>query len=162
MIQDLTPELCDRYGDALSVLEPGLKSFGGQSSFLGQAVTIKAFEDNSLVREFVSQPGQGRVLVVDGGASMRRAMLGDMLAEKALNNGWQAILIHGCIRDCEAISQMPIAVFALGTHPMKTEKLGAGQSQVPVTVQGCLIKPDDWVAGDPNGVVTSASSLVIE
>ena len=162
MIQeDLTPELCDHFGDALSVLDPGLKSFGGVQAFVGEVVTVKAFEDNSLVREWVAKPGLGRVLVVDGGGSMRRAMLGDMLAAKAVDNGWQGIVIHGCIRDCQAIAKMPLAVFALATHPMKTEKLGAGQSEVPVQIQGVWVKPGDWLAGDPNGVVVSAQCLVI-
>ena len=156
---DLTPDLCDQFGESLQVLTPGLRSFGGRSHFIAQAVTVKAFEDNSLVREWVAKPGHGKVLVVDGGASMRHAMLGDLLAAKAVDNGWEAIVISGCIRDCVAIGQMDIAVFALGTHPMKTEKLGAGQSNIRIRIQDVWIEPDHYLAGDPNGLVYSDQPL---
>jgi len=158
---DLTPELCDRYGDALGVIT-GLSSYGARPMFLGQAATIKAFEDNSLVRQAVSEPGNNRVLVVEGGASMRRAMLGDLLAAKAVANGWQAIVINGCIRDCQAIGTMDLAVYALGTHPMKTEKLGVGQGDIAVQFGGVMVSPGDWIAGDPNGVVVSRDPLILD
>lgn len=162
MIRDLTPELCDRFGDALQVMTPGMRAYGGRLVFSGQVSTIKAFEDNSLVREAVAEPGLNRVLVIDGGASMRRAMLGDMLAAKAVANGWQAVVVNGCIRDCEEISGMDLAVYALNTHPMKTDKLGAGQRDVPVEIQGIHLKPGDYLAGDRNGLVASVEPLVID
>ena len=157
---DLTPELCDRYGDALQVVT-GLASYGGRAAFMGQVATIKAFEDNSSVRAAVAEPGHNRVLVVDGGASMRRAMLGDQLAAKACANGWQAVVINGCLRDCQAIATMDLAVFALGTHPMKTEKLGQGQRDVVVDFGGARVQPGDWMAGDANGIVVSSELLAL-
>lgn len=161
-MRDLTPELCDRFGDALRVMTPGMQCYGGKVVFSGQVTTIKAFEDNSLVREAVAQPGNNRVLVVDGGASLRRAMLGDMLAAKAVENGWQAIVINGCIRDREEIGDMDLAVYALGTHPMKTDKLGVGQRDVPIEIQGIQLNPGDYLAGDRNGLVASVEPLVID
>ncbi len=157
---DLTPDLCDQFEGALSVLDPGFASFGGHDCFHGEVVTIAAFEDNSLVRQWVAEPGDGRVLVVDGGGSLRRAMLGDQLAQKAVDNGWEAIVINGCIRDAVQIEAMPIAVYALNTHPMKTEKLGAGQSQVPLRFAGVAIDPGHYMAGDINGLVVSSTPLL--
>ena len=157
---DLTPDLCDEHEGAIRVLEPGFASFGGHDCFHGPAVTVYAFEDNSKVKKLVATPGNGRVLVVDGGASVRRAMLGDQLAAKAVANGWEAVVINGCIRDCVQIGEMPIAVYALGTHPMKTDKLGVGQVDVPVTFAGVTIHPGDFVAGDLNGLVVASKPLV--
>lgn len=122
-------------------------------------MTVKAFEDNSLVREWVATPGHGQILVVDGGGSMNRAMLGDLLAAKAVDHGWSGIVINGCIRDAMAISQMPIGVFALGTHPMKTEKRGLGDSQVPIRFGGADIRADQYLAADANGIVIADFAL---
>ncbi|GAA0785113.1 ribonuclease E activity regulator RraA [Marinobacterium sediminicola] len=158
-MEDLLPDLCDHFEDLVQVVEPMFGNYGGRETFGGQIVTIKAFEDNSLVREQVAQPGEGKVLVVDGGASMRRAMLGDMLAEKAQKNGWEGIIIYGCIRDVNAISELELGVQALGTHPMKTEKLGVGQLNVPVTFGGVTFRPGEYVYADNNGVLVSAQKL---
>lgn len=156
---DLTPDLCDQFGDRLNVLEGQFRSFGGHGVCRGETVTIKAFEDNSLVREWVSKPGDGKVLVVDGGGSMRRAMLGDLLAAKAVENQWRGIVINGCIRDAVEIAQMPLGVFALGTHPMKTEKRGLGDALVPVRIGGVDIQTGQFIAADANGIVTADFQL---
>jgi len=158
-MEDLLPELCDRYPDDVRILEPMLGNFGGRERFFGQIVTIKAFEDNSLVREQVVQPGEGRVLVVDAGGSMRRAMLGDMLAEKASMNGWAGIIIYGCIRDVNAIANLDIGVQALGTHPLKTDKKGVGELNVPVRFGGVDFVPGEYCYADNNGVLVSHKSL---
>jgi regulator of ribonuclease activity A len=134
-------------------------NFGGKERFYGEVVTIKAFEDNSLVREQVAQDGTGKVLVVDGGGSLRRAMLGDMLAEKAAKNGWQGIVLYACIRDVNAIGEIDLGVQALATHPMKTEKRGLGDLNVPVTFGGTTIKPGDYLYADNNGVLVSDVEL---
>ncbi len=155
----LTPDLCDEYPDLVRVLEPMMKNFGGRQSFGGEIVTIKCFEDNSLVREQVAQPGKGRVLVVDAGGSKRRACLGDMLAEKAVTNGWEGILMYGCIRDVDVIGTLDLGVQALGSHPMKTEKKGIGELNVEVTFGGVTFIPGEFVYADNNGVVASASAL---
>jgi len=157
---DLLPELCDQYPDHVRVLEPMFMNFGGKERFYGEVVTIKAFEDNSLVREQVALDGTGKVLVVDGGASLRRAMLGDMLAEKAAKNGWQGIIIYGCIRDVNAIAEIDLGVQSLATHPMKTDKRGLGDLNVPVTFGGTTIKPGDYLYADNNGVLISDKELI--
>lgn len=161
-MDDLLPELCDRYEEEVRILEPMLGNFGGRERFYGQIVTIKAFEDNSLVREQVSLPGEGRVLVVDGGGSMRRAMLGDMLAEKASANGWAGIVIYGCIRDVNAIADLDIGVQALGAHPLKTEKKGLGELNVPVRFGGVDFIPGEYCYADNNGVLVSQKPLEID
>lgn len=158
-MEDLLPELCDQFPELVQVVEPMFANFGGRETFGGEIVTIKAYEDNSLVREQVAQPGQGKVLVVDGGASMRRAMLGDMLAEKAEINGWEGIIIYGCIRDVNAISQLDLGVQALGSHPMKTDKRGLGDLNVPLTFGGVTFTPGQYVYADNNGVLVSPEKL---
>lgn len=161
-MEDLLPELCDRYPDDVRILEPMLGNFGGRERFFGQIVTIKAFEDNSLVREQVALRGEGRVLVVDGGGSMRRAMLGDMLAEKASVNGWAGIIIYGCIRDVNAIADLGIGVQALGAHPMKTDKKGLGELNVPVRFGGIDFIPGEYCYADNNGILVSQKRLEID
>ncbi|WP_136679002.1 ribonuclease E activity regulator RraA [Neptunomonas sp. XY-337] len=158
-MEDLLPELCDQFPELVQVVEPMFGNFGGKETFGGEIVTIKAFEDNSLVREQVAQAGEGKVLVVDGGGSMRRAMLGDMLAEKAEKNGWEGIIIYGCIRDVNAIGGLALGVQALGTHPMKTEKRGLGDLNVSVTFGGVTFNPGEFVYADNNGVLVSPKAL---
>lgn len=158
-MKDLLPELCDRFPDKVRVVEPMFANFGGRERFGGEIVTIKAYEDNSLVREQVAQSGKGKVLVVDGGASMRKAMLGDMLAEKAVENGWEGIIIYGCIRDVNAIGELEIGVQALGAHPMKTEKRGLGDLNVAVTFGGVTFIPGEYVYADNNGVLVSSEKM---
>ena len=110
----VTPDLCDAYPELVQVVEPMFSNFGGRDSFGGEIVTIKCFEDNSLVKEQVDKDGKGKVLVVDGGGSLRRALLGDMLAEKAAKNGWEGIVVYGCIRDVDVIAQTDLGVQAPG------------------------------------------------
>lgn len=155
----VTPDLCDAYPDLVRVVEPMFQNLGGRDSFGGQIVTIKCFEDNSLVKEQVEQNGQGKVLVVDGGGSMRAALLGDMLAEKAAKNGWEGIIVYGCIRDVDVIAETDLGVQALGTHPMKTEKRGIGDLNVPVTFGGVTFNPGEYVYADNNGVIVSPKAL---
>lgn len=155
-----TCDLFDQFEAQVRVLDLPMGDFGGQVAFAGIVSTVKALEDNSRVREAVAEPGQGRVLVIDGGGSSRRAMLGDMLAEKAVANGWAGVLVHGAIRDSEAISQLPIGVKALGTCPMKTDKRGEGLRDVAVEFGGVVIRPGDWLAADEDGVVLADQPLV--
>lgn len=156
---DLLPDLCDEFPDAVAVFETQFRSFGQHETFCGQAVTIKCFEDNSLVKKLVSTPGYGKVMVVDGGASMRRALIGDMLAEEAIANGWAGVVINGCIRDAATINQMAIGVKALGTMPIKTDKRGLGDQDVSIRFAGVTVNPGDWVYADLNGVLVSAEKL---
>jgi len=154
-----TPDLCDEYPELVRVLDPVFTNYGGRKSFYGSVRTIKCFEDNSKVRELVAQPGQGKVLVVDAGGSLRRACLGDMLAEKAMKNGWEGIVMYGCIRDVDIIAELDLGVQALNTHPMKTEKRGLGDVDVEVTFSGATIKPGDYIYADNNGVLVSSEQL---
>ena len=161
-MEDLLPELCDQFPEHVRVVEPMFCNYGGREAFGGEIVTLKAFEDNSLVREQVALPGEGKVLVVDGGGSMRRAMLGDMLAEKAAANGWQGIVIYGCIRDVNAIGNTELGVQALGTHPMKTEKRGLGDLNVELTFGGVTFRPGEYLYADNNGVLVSDRPLSLD
>ena len=154
-----TPDLCDQHNDKVRVLDPIFNNYGGRQRFSGQAVTIKCFEDNSVVKKLVDEAGQGRVIVMDGGGSLRRAILGDMLAENAANNGWSGLVIYGCIRDTDEIAALDIGVKAINTHPMKTEKRGLGDLNVPVTFAGQTVNPGDWVYADNNGILLSSQAL---
>jgi regulator of ribonuclease activity A len=154
-----TPDLTDAHPDAAAV-ELQFTSFGSITQFCGQAVTIKCHEDNSLVKQCVAEPGEGRVIVVDGGGSLRRALLGDMLAEQAASNGWAGLVINGAIRDVDEIAATAIGVQALGRCALKTEKLGVGQRDVPITFGGVSIAPGDYVYADNNAVIISSRPLL--
>lgn len=158
---DLLPDLCDHYPEQVKVLQPIFRSFGGRQIFYGEIVTVKCFEDNSIVKELVNQPGLGRVIVVDGGGSLRKALLGDMLAEAASDNGWAGLIIFGAIRDAATIATIGIGVHALATHPMKTEKLGAGSLNVELEFAGQSIRPGQHLYADLNGILISDSPLQI-
>ena len=156
---DLLPDLCDDYAELVSVFETQFISYGKHSTFYGPAVTVKCFEDNSIVKQLVNTPGDGRVLVVDGGGSMRKALLGDMLAEAAVNNGWAGLVINGCIRDVATINTLAIGVKALGAVPLKTEKRNIGDQDISLRFCGVNINPGDWIYADLNGVLCSPQQL---
>ena len=155
-----TPDLCDQYPDLIQVVEPMFSNYGGRQRFGGEIVTVKCFEDNSSVKQLVETAGNNRVMVVDGGGSMRRACLGDMLAEKASVNGWSGLIIYGCIRDVDEIVATDIGVQALGTHPMKTDKKGVGETEISVSFGGVTFNPGDYVYADNNGIVVAPQPLV--
>ncbi|NDU93183.1 MAG: ribonuclease E activity regulator RraA, partial [Ferrovum sp.] len=127
--------------------------------FGGQLATIKVIEDNTLVRAALETPGFGRVLVVDGGGSLRCALVGDQLASLGVKHGWAGIIVYGCIRDSQAISGMPIGVQALGTHPRKSIKKGEGAADIPVTFAGITFKPGAWLYADDDGLVVTANRM---
>ena len=154
----VTPDICDDNPE-VQVVEPGFQNFGGVEAFGGEVVTVKCFEDNSVVKEQVGKPGNGCVMVVDGGGSKRAALLGDMLAEKAAANGWAGLIIYGCIRDVDVIRKTELGVQALGTHPRKTDKKGIGELNVPVAFGGVSFKPGQYVYADNNGIVVSEKKL---
>jgi regulator of ribonuclease activity A len=154
-----TPDLSDEAPEVCAI-ELQFNNYGAIRQFGGQVVTIKCHEDNSLVKHCVGEPGGGRVIVVDGGGSLRRALLGDMLAEKAAANGWSGLVISGAIRDVDEIGQISLGVQALGTCPIKTEKLGVGQRDIALQIGGVTIAPGDYVYADNNGVIVSKRSLL--
>lgn len=155
-----TADLCDDFSDQLSIVAPMFKSYGGHIKFSGTIHTVKIFEDNVLVRDALEQPVDDGVLVIDGGGSMRCALLGDMLAELGCKNGWQGVVVYGCIRDSADINQMPIGVRALDTHPLKSIKKGAGDRNIPVTFGGVTIQPGHYLYADEDGVVISEKPLI--
>ena len=155
-----TADLCDDYSDNLQIAEPGFISFGGNTVFGGPISTVKCHEDNSRVREHLSTAGHGRVRVVDAGGSRRCAMLGDMLAQKGVDNGWSGIIMYGLIRDSLDISQMPIGVKALGTHPLKSEKKNTGEIDVICRFYGVTFTPGEYLYADHDGIVVSKTALI--
>lgn len=154
-----TADLCDSFPDRVAVARPVLRDFGGARSFHGAIATVQCFEDNSLVRKTLESDGRGRVLVVDGGGSMRRALLGDQLAELAIRNHWSGVVINGCIRDSAVIGTLPLGVKALGTHPLKSEKKDRGKVNLPVYFAEIEFTPGAWLYADEDGVVVAAEEL---
>jgi regulator of ribonuclease activity A len=154
-----TADLCDEHGDRVQVCEPVFHTFGGRRAFHGPISTIRCFEDNSRVKEAVEGPGAGRVLVVDGGGSRRRALLGDNLGRAAVNNGWAGVIIHGCIRDSAELGRMDLGLRALGTMPLRSDKRGEGERNVPVRFAGVTFRPGEFVYVDEDGIIVSPSAL---
>ena len=159
MIPISTPDLSDEAPEVCA-LELQLVNYGQIRQFGGAVVTIKCHEDNSLVKQCVEEPGLGRVIMVDGGASMRRALLGDLLAEKAAANGWSGLIINGVIRDVDEIGRTSVGVQALGSCPIKTEKRGVGERDIDLHIGGVDIAPGDYIYADNNGVIVSKRSLL--
>jgi regulator of ribonuclease activity A len=156
----ILPDLCDEYPELVRVLEPMFANFGGVEAFGGEIVTIKCHEDNSLVADMVAETGHGKVLVVDGGGSLRCGLLGDNLALKAVENGWQGIVVYGCIRDVDIIGQLELGVQALATHPMKSVKRGSGLRGETLKIGGVDIIPGEYLYADNNGVLVADKALV--
>jgi regulator of ribonuclease activity A len=148
-----TSDVLDELGDGASVCELPLQDFGGPRAFAGPAATVRCFEDNSLVRRRLEEPGDGRVLVVDGGGSLRCALVGDMLAAIGAESGWAGVVIHGCVRDVAALREVSLGIKALGSNPRRSGKTGAGELDVPVELGGAVFRPGDLVYADEDGVV---------
>ena len=158
-----TCDFCDAHkGDdqgELRVLPPVFQNYGGVVSFCGPVSTVKCFEDNTQVKAAVESPGQGRVLVVDGGASLRRALVGGNLATAAAKNGRAGLVVNGCVRDIAELQTASVGIRALGLLPMPTERRGEGRSDVPVQIQGVWVRPGDWLYADADGIVVSGRPL---
>ena len=155
-----TADLCDEYSDNIQIAQPGMLSYGGKNRFAGRILTFKLFEDNSLLRDMLDNRGEGQVIVVDGGGSMRCALFGDMLAGKAVANGWGGLVINGCIRDSADIASMNIGIRALGTHPLKSVKRGVGEANVPVSFANVTFNPGDYLYADEDGIIVAKESLL--
>jgi regulator of ribonuclease activity A len=158
-----TPDLCDQYeadlGKTVRVVAPMFQRYGGRTAFAGQIVTLKLFEDNSLVREAFAGDGKGKVLVIDGGGSLRRALVGDQLAILANRNGWEGAVVYGCIRDSGDINGIDIGVRAVNTHPQKTLKKGVGEREVAVTFGGVTFNPGEYLYADEDGILVADRPL---
>ena len=155
-----TADLYDEHGDSVQVALPMFNDYGGKQKFSGPIATLKVHEDNTLVRAALEQQGEGKVLVVDGGASLRCALVGDMLAQLGLDNGWNGVIVSGCIRDSAVIAKMNIGVKALNTNPRKSVKKGEGQSNIPVSFAGITFVPGEYVYADQDGILVSSEKLV--
>lgn len=153
-----TADLIDDRGDQLDSCDLQLRQYGARTHFEGDVVTLRVNEDNALVRTTLSEPGRGRVLVIDGGGSLRTALLGDVLAGIAVDSGWSGIVIHGALRDCVAVSGLDLGVKALGTNPRKSGKTGAGERDVPVTFGGMTFHPGTRLYSDSDGIVVTRGS----
>jgi regulator of ribonuclease activity A len=148
-----TADLYDERGDELASVSLQFQSLGGRTHFSGPIRTVRCFQDNALVKSTLATPGNGNVLVVDGGGSLGTALMGDMIAESAVANGWAGVVIHGAIRDREAIAQLELGVKALGSNPRKSAKAGAGEVDVDVVVDGVIFRPGAMVWCDPDGIL---------
>jgi len=155
-----TPDLCDAYPDLVRIVDPIFRNYGGKSSFGGEIVTVKCFEDNSRVKESAGTNGEGKVMVIDGGGSLNKALLGDLIAEAALNNGWEGFIIFGSIRDVEPIRTMGIGVKALNSIPLKTQRKGIGEINIPITFGGVTFNPGEFVYSDKTGIIVSVEPLI--
>ena len=153
------PDLCDEYPELVRVVIPMFRNFGAICSFGGVITTIKCHEDNSLVAGAVTEVGKGRVLVVDGGGSLRCGLLGDNLALKAANNGWAGIIVDGCVRDVDALAIISLGIQAINVNPLKSVKRGIGIRDEVVVIGGVNFVPGEYTYADNNGVIASASPL---
>ena len=158
-----TCDFCDAHkadtSGAFRVLPPVFQSYGGRLAFYGPVTTVKCFEDNSLVKAALESPGEGRVLVVDGGASLRRALVGGNLGAAAERNGWAGVVVDGCVRDVGELQTAQVGIRALGLMPLPTDRRGEGQRDAVVRVQGVWVRPGDWLYADADGIVISDTPL---
>ncbi len=152
-----TADLCDARPDAVSIVAPLFRDFGGALRFSGPISTVKAHEDNTLVRKALEEPGEGRVLVIDGGGSLRCAMMGANLAEIAQKNGWAGVVLNGCVRDSRELGGYPVGIKALAAHPRKSDKRGEGQRDIAVTFGGVTFRPGEHLTADEDGIVVTAA-----
>jgi regulator of ribonuclease activity A len=150
---DSTCDLYDTLGSSARVLPPQFQDFGGRPRFAGEIVTVRCFEDNSRIKEILATPGRGKVLVVDGGGSQRCALMGDLIAQSAVDNGWEGVVIYGCIRDRVALRELSLGIKALAAIPRKSERTGEGQIQVPIEIAGIACRPGDRLVADEDGVI---------
>ena len=153
-----TADLTDQHADA-QVLAPVFQSFGGKPEFAGVISTVKCFEDNSIVRAALETPGEGRVLVVDGGGSLNCALLGDILGVMAHKNGWVGVRVYGCVRDTAVLKTIDIGVRALAAHPLKSVKRGVGERDVTVSFANADFVPGHYLYADADGIIVSATAL---
>ncbi len=154
-----TADLCDQHADRLRVLAPGFQHFGGVRAFAGPVTTLRVRRDNALVRATLSQPGDGRVLVVDGGAIVDRALVGGKLGALAETNGWAGVVVWGAVRDRAELAACGVGILALASNPLPSAKAGAGERDVPVDVAGVILQPGQWLAADDDGVIVADAPL---
>lgn len=156
-----TADLIDDFGDELRSCETQFRRYGGRAAFAGPVSTVRCDRDNGLVKRLLNTPGEGRVLVVDGGGSLASALMGDMIAASAVANGWAGVVINGAVRDVAALRELDLGAKALGSNPRKSAKEGAGEVDVPVTFGGVEFRPGDWLYSDEDGIVVAGRELPV-
>lgn len=162
MTEFATCDLCDEHkaDPSLRVLPPLFHDYGGREVFAGPVLTVKCYEDNTPVKAAVESPGRGRVLVVDGGGSLRRALVGGNLGAAAARNGWAGVVVDGCVRDAAELADAPVGIRALGLMPLPTVRRHDGETGVPVQVQGVWVREGDWLYADEDGIVIADRALI--
>ena len=157
-----TSELCDLYAEQVDVVEPIFSSFGGVSHFYGKVTTVKCFESNGLIAEVLEENGEGRVLVIDGGGAVRRGLIDAELAQLAVDNGWEGIIVYGAVRQIQQLENLDIAIHALAPIPVSADESSAGESDIPVNFGGVTFFPEDYIYADLTGIILSQEPLDLE
>jgi regulator of ribonuclease activity A len=157
-----TSQLCDIYQDQVDVVEPMFSTFGGRPSFGGLVTTIKCFEANGIIRQLVKESGEGRVLLIDGGGSLRRALIDAEIAATAADNGWEGIICYGSVREVDALADFDIGIQALASIPVGADDDEIGDSELPVNFGGVTFLPEDHIYADTTGIILSPEPLEIE
>ena len=157
-----TWELCDLYAEQVDVVEPIFSSFGGVSNFYGKVTTVKCFESNGLIAEVLEENGEGRVLVIDGGGAVRRGLIDAELAQLAVDNGWEGIIVYGAVRQIQQLENLDIGIHALAPIPVSADESSAGESDIPVNFGGVTFFPEDYIYADLTGIILSQEPLDLE
>ena len=152
-----TADLVDDIGDGVRSCDTQFRQFGGRTEFAGPITTVRCFQDNALLKSVLSEPGDGRVLVVDGSGSLHTALVGDIIAELGRSNGWSGLILHGAVRDASTLRTLDIGIKALGTNPRKSAKTGTGERDVVVTLGGVDFVPGDLAFSDDDGIVVTTA-----
>ena len=157
-----TSELCDLYAEQVDVVEPIFSSFGGVSNFYGKVTTVKCFESNGLIAEVLEENGEGRVLVIDGGGAVRRGLIDAELAQLAVDNGWEGIIVYGAVRQIQQLENLDIGIHALAPIPVSADESSAGESDIPVNFGGVTFFPEDYIYTDLTGIILSQEPLDLD
>ena len=157
-----TSELCDLYAEQVDVVEPIFSSFGGVSNFYGKVTTVKCFESSGLIAEVLEENGEGRVLVIDGGGAVRRGLIDAELAQLAVDNGWEGIIVYGAVRQIQQLENLDIGIHALAPIPVSADESSAGESDVPVNFGGVTFFPEDYIYADLTGIILSQEPLDLD
>ena len=157
-----TSELCDLYAEQVDVVEPIFSSFGGVSNFYGKVTTVKCFESNGLIAEVLEENGEGRVLVIDGGGAVRRGLIDAELAQLAVDNGWEGIIVYGAVRQIQQLENLDIGIHALAPIPVSADESSAGENDIPVNFGGVTFFPEDYIYADLTGIILSQEPLDLD
>ena len=157
-----TSELCDLYAEQVDVVEPIFSSFGGVSNFYGKVTTVKCFESSGLIAEVLEENGEGRVLVIDGGGAVRRGLIDAELAQLAVDNGWEGIIVYGAVRQIQQLENLDIGIHALAPIPVSADESSAGESDIPVNFGGVTFFPEDYIYADLTGIILSQELLDLD